>query len=114
MAAELKTRVELLAAGKDTAGRVLQLKSSQSTLCVPYIHRGDDRLGWGLPLELVPYSHEMDKATGLPVDVERELRIGFVTRLPTMLSPDLAEPTIDKTKTEMWNAARNLCGKPAS
>jgi hypothetical protein len=78
-AAELAAQVDLLA-GKDLpGGRVIYLRTDDD-LRNPYIRRADRDDTWSPALKCSVFSHEVDRANGLPEDLERDLRNQIVRR----------------------------------
>jgi len=78
-AAELAAQVDLLA-GKDVReGRVIHLRTDVD-LRGPYVRRANRDDTWARPLECSVFSHKVDRANGLPEDLEQDLRNQIVGR----------------------------------
>jgi hypothetical protein len=104
-AAELDQQVALLAAGEETVGRVLAIRSGLPELRAVYRIRGDRRRRWWEPLDSTPFSAEVDPGTGLPADLERELRIGIARRLGP-LARQFAAAELDPEASQKWENKR--------
>jgi hypothetical protein len=105
-AAEIGAQVALLARQAST-GRVLHLRSRLPDLSQVYVRRGDRKRVWGPPLDARLYSHVDDDQTGLPVDLERELRIGLIRRFSHMRSLyPLTAQELDEAAAARWELER--------
>ena len=78
-AAELAAQVELLAADGVVAGRVVHLQAEYALGRV-YHRRANQHSDWGRPLQCQVFSHEVNQVSGLPADVEYDLRSEIIAR----------------------------------
>jgi hypothetical protein len=107
-AAELAAQVETLAAGAEGGGRVLHLRCEPPEFRRPYLRRGNRGNTWGGELQCTVYGHEVDAATGLPVELEWELRGAVLGRFPSYArrAPELGERVLDAAGRAEWDKIR--------
>jgi Trypsin-like peptidase domain len=105
---EFVAEVDFVAAGQSAAGRVLDLPSDEVDFREPFMTRGDSRLTWLTRLDLTSLaSGELDERSGLPADVEQELRMAVVERSQSLRGARrLSAPELTANDRELWEAKR--------
>jgi hypothetical protein len=107
-AAELAAQVETVATGAGQAGRVLHLRCDPPEFRRPYLRRGNRGNTWAGELQCTVYGHEVEPATGLPVELEWELRGAVLGRFPSYArrAPELGERVLDDGARAQWDKIR--------
>ena len=109
-AAELAAQVELLAADDVAAGRVVHLQAEYALGRV-YHRRANQHSDWGRPLQCQVFSHEVNQVSGLPADVEYDLRSEIIARARRKdMGPDPRTQGLDAR--ELDDAQVNTLGEP--
>jgi hypothetical protein len=105
---ELVAEIDLVAAGEPARGRVLDLPSDEVDFREPFVRRGDSRRKWLARVDLTSLaSAELDDRSGLPADVERELRLAIVERSHSGRSTRrLSAPDLSEQDRELWEQRR--------
>jgi hypothetical protein len=107
-AAELAAQVDLLAGNDVPEGRVIHLRADDD-LRGPYIRRADRDDTWWPALKCSVFSHEVDRASGLPQDLERDLRSQIVGRFPgSSKVAGLDAQELDDEARRRWDRVRPL------
>jgi hypothetical protein len=104
-AAELEQQVASLAESDAPLGRVLSFRSRLPRLRDVYRLRGDRQRLWWPPLSSTPFGHDVDDS-GLPADLERELRIAIARRNSLNGGMKFAAAELDEATRAEWEAAR--------
>jgi Trypsin-like peptidase domain len=108
VAAELAAQVDLLAGNDVPEGRVIHLRTDDD-LRGPYIRRADRDDTWWPALKCGVFSHEVDRANGLPEDLERDLRSQIVGRFPgSSKVAGLDAQELDDEGRRRWDGVRPL------
>lgn len=106
-AAELEAQVERLARDSSSTGLVLRLDTAEPGMCEPYVRRSNRNDHWGEPFRLGPFSHEIDEVSGLPADLELELRLRLLDRSRYRDFPELRNASLDAQARARWDLARH-------
>ena len=112
-AAELAAQVELLAADDVAAGRVIHLRTEYALGRV-YHRRANQHSDWGRPLQCQVFSHEIDQVSGLPADIEYDLRSDIIARTrrkdkgPDPRTQGLDARELDDAQRTRWENLRPI------